>query len=57
VSPSVSNPVFTYTLNSYSGPANDVSITATTGDIVIPNIATLGAATYSVVIEGKLQDC
>ncbi|TNV86941.1 hypothetical protein FGO68_gene16476 [Halteria grandinella] len=51
------DPVFTYTLVSFSGPANAISVTGSTGDIVIPDVAVLGAAAYTVVIEGKLQDC
>ncbi|TNV86598.1 hypothetical protein FGO68_gene11195 [Halteria grandinella] len=54
---SAADPVYTYSLYSYGGPANGVTVTAATGDIVIPTVSTLGAATYLVVIEGKLQDC
>ncbi|TNV86505.1 hypothetical protein FGO68_gene13225 [Halteria grandinella] len=57
VKQSSTEPVFTYSLGSFSGPASGVRVTAATGQIVIGDIASLGIAQYTVVIEGVLQDC
>ncbi|TNV86341.1 hypothetical protein FGO68_gene4599 [Halteria grandinella] len=54
---SIADPIFTYSLNSFIGPAGGVTITAATGDIVIPAVSVLGSSTYYVEIEGKLQNC
>ncbi|TNV86063.1 hypothetical protein FGO68_gene3519 [Halteria grandinella] len=51
------DPVFTYTLQSFSGAANLVQVNAATGDIFIPSIYSLGLGSYKLVIKGELQDC
>ncbi|TNV86692.1 hypothetical protein FGO68_gene10820 [Halteria grandinella] len=57
VSPSAADPVFTYSVKSFNGPYNGVTITAATGEITIPSPSALGPSSYIVEIEGKLQDC
>ncbi|TNV86964.1 hypothetical protein FGO68_gene18 [Halteria grandinella] len=54
---SAPDPVYTYSLDSYYQHPNGVTVSAATGDIVISSPSTIGAVTYTVVIEGKLQDC
>ncbi|TNV86424.1 hypothetical protein FGO68_gene10200 [Halteria grandinella] len=50
------NPVFTYQINSFDGPAA-LTVDSTTGTIFIPVISALTIGTYNLVIEGKTQDC
>ncbi|TNV86625.1 hypothetical protein FGO68_gene11316 [Halteria grandinella] len=54
---SAADPVYTYSLDTYYQAPNGITITASTGAIVISSPSTLGVATHSVSIVGKLQDC
>jgi len=50
-------PVFTYTGN-FAGPSGAVFVDSTTGEISIPSTTASGLlGTYSLYLEGKLQDC
>ncbi|TNV86437.1 hypothetical protein FGO68_gene13578 [Halteria grandinella] len=57
ISPTAADPVFTYNLDSFIGPFSGATFTPSTRQILIPSLAALGEGTYTIIIEGKLQDC
>ncbi|TNV86427.1 hypothetical protein FGO68_gene5058 [Halteria grandinella] len=52
-------PVYIYSLQSFSGPANAIGVNSINGVITleVPAISYLEPKEYSIVIEGLLQDC
>ncbi|TNV85954.1 hypothetical protein FGO68_gene8493 [Halteria grandinella] len=50
------DPSFTYSLKSFAGTPNAVTVHPSTGKITI-DTALFGVGEYNVVVEGKLQDC
>ncbi|TNV74277.1 hypothetical protein FGO68_gene1444 [Halteria grandinella] len=54
---SAPSPAFTYSIDSFNGPATSVSVDSITGQISIPNTVTFGIGIYQLVIHGLLQDC
>ncbi|TNV85982.1 hypothetical protein FGO68_gene12605 [Halteria grandinella] len=56
ISATTVDPVFTYSLKSFTGPQNAVDIASLTRTMTIdPKI--FGVGTYIAIVEGKLQDC
>lgn len=49
--------MFAYSLQSFSGAAGAVQVSSSTGAITIPAVSVVGLGTFTLVVEGKLQDC
>ncbi|TNV86252.1 hypothetical protein FGO68_gene12117 [Halteria grandinella] len=54
----IQSPIYTYSLQSFNNPATyHISINPIDGTISLNQISSLGSGIYSIVVQGKLQDC
>ncbi|TNV86086.1 hypothetical protein FGO68_gene11756 [Halteria grandinella] len=51
------DPVFSYSLKYFDGPVGGVTVAQNNGEIRIADVSALMEGEYTIVVEGRLQDC